>query len=493
MFLQSRWLVLAIVSSALLLIVIDMTVLYTALPRLTADLSASASQKLWIVNAYALVVAGLLPGSGALSDRYGAKVMFVSGLVVFGAASMLAAFSPSSEILILARVFLAIGAAMMMPATLSIIRQQFDDPQERAFAIGVWASIAAGGAAFGPVLGGILLEFFWWGSVFLINVPVVVIAFVAAIRLIPRNPANPNRPFDLVGSGQVLVGLVALVLAIKELGRADAVWSLAFLYLALSGSFLGLFYRRQRRASSPMVDFALFKNKEFSSGVIAALVACAALIGLELAISQRLQLAMALSPLQAGIAILPLPLAAFVAGPLAGLVMPRMGATRLLWSSMMVAGAGTLGLFFALDHGVLAQIAAFIVIGVGVGATMTAASSAILMNAPAESAGSAASIEEVSYEMGGAIGVAILGSAMAGIYTNAMSSSDVANAHPQIIDSFDAALAARATMPEEAATAMMDLALHAFNMSAMAAIAIAASLLLVSSAFILYRSRPAVM
>ncbi|MFA5538530.1 MAG: MFS transporter, partial [Gemmobacter sp.] len=168
---RNRWLVLAIVSSALFLIVIDMTVLYTALPRLTLDLDATASEKLWIVNAYPLVVAGLLPGLGTLGDRLGHKRLFMAGLVVFGAASLAAAFSPSPAALIAARVALAVGAAMMMPATLSIIRLTFTDEAERAFAIGIWAAVASGGAALGPVIGGLLLEWFWWGSVFLINVP----------------------------------------------------------------------------------------------------------------------------------------------------------------------------------------------------------------------------------------------------------------------------------------------------------------------------------
>ena len=195
-----RWLVLGILSSALLLIVIDMTVIYLALPSLTYELRATANEKLWIVNAYALTVAGLLPGMGALGDRFGHKRMFVAGLVVFGLASLGAAFSPSPALLIAARVALAVGAAMMMPATLAIIRHVFDDDRERALAFGIWAAIASGGAAFGPVVGGVLLEHFWWGSVFIINVPIVLLALVLALRWVPTRPGNPERPFDLLAS-----------------------------------------------------------------------------------------------------------------------------------------------------------------------------------------------------------------------------------------------------------------------------------------------------
>ena len=220
----NRWLVLAIVSSALFLIVVDMTVLYTALPRLTHDLAASASQKLWIVNAYPLVVAGLLPGLGTLGDRLGHRSLFLAGLVVFGIASLSAAYSPTPEALIGSRVLLAVGAAMMMPATLSIIRLTFTDDDERSFAIGIWAAVASGGAAFGPVIGGVMLEYFWWGSVFLINVPVVAAAFVLGYLIVPARRGDASRKWDIVASAQIMVGLIALAFAIKEVGRREATW-----------------------------------------------------------------------------------------------------------------------------------------------------------------------------------------------------------------------------------------------------------------------------
>ncbi|WP_379068872.1 MFS transporter [Mesorhizobium sp. UC74_2] len=336
---SNRWLVLAIVSSALFLIVIDMTVLYTALPTLTHELRATATEKLWIINAYPLVVAGLLPGVGTLGDRLGHKRMFLAGLVVFGLASLGAAFSQAPAWLIAARALLAVGAAMMMPATLSLIRLTFMDEKERAFAIGVWAAVASGGAAFGPVVGGALLEHFWWGSVFLINVPVVLVALLAGATLLPNRPGNSDHPWDLIGSIQVMIGLVGLTYAIKEIAKRDPSWPTAALTFTVGLITIVVFVRRQLASRTPLIDFSLFTNARFSAGVATAMVASAALIGVELVFSQRLQLVLGLSPLQAGLIILPIPLAAFVAGPLTGLALPRIGATRVLWSSLFLAGA----------------------------------------------------------------------------------------------------------------------------------------------------------
>lgn len=337
---HNRWLVLAIVSSALFLIVVDLTVLYTALPRLTHDLAATASEKLWILNAYPLVVAGLLPGCGTLGDRIGAKKLFMAGLLAFGAASLLAAFAPSSAILIAARALLAIGAAMMMPATLAIIRLTFTDEKERAFAIGIWAAVASGGAAFGPVIGGLLLEFFWWGSVFLINVPVVALAWLAAWLVLENRPGRASHPWDLLGSLQIMVGLIAMAYAIKELGKRAPAWEAALAAAVLAVIAFLLFARRQRRSTVPLIDFSLFRNGEFAAGVIAATLSSAALIGLELVFSQHLQLVRSLSPLEAGLLMLPIPLAAIVAGPSAGMALPRLGAQRVLWMSLALAGLG---------------------------------------------------------------------------------------------------------------------------------------------------------
>jgi len=484
-----RWLVLSILSSALLLIVIDMTVIYLALPSLTYELQASANEKLWIVNAYALTVAGLLPGMGALGDRFGHKRMFVAGLAVFGCASLGAAFSPSPQVLIGARVALAVGAAMMMPATLAIIRHVFEDTRERALAFGIWAAIASGGAAFGPVVGGVLLEHFWWGSVFIINVPIVMLALVLAVVWVPARPGNPKRPFDLLASLWVMGALVGLTLAIKEAGKADPS-ALQACIAAFTAIICALaFLRRQRQTDVPMIDFTLFRDRSFSAGVVTASVASAALMGMELVVSQRLQLVVGLSPLQAGLTILPIPLGAFIAGPLAGLALPRIGAERILSTSLALSAAGAL--LYLLGYGAeqWVQILSFSLLGFGVGAAMTAASSAMLLHAPPDRAGMAASIEEVSYELGGALGIAILGSVMSAVYTAAFITPAGMQALALARDSLDGALIAAETLPDAIAIPLISLAKGAFEGAFVTVMIVVVALLAVASAGVALSTR----
>jgi len=485
---RHRWLILAIISSALFLIVVDVTVLYLALPHLTQDLGASATQKLWIVNAYALTVAGLLPGAGALADRYGYKRMFMSGLVVFGTASLIAAFSPAPQALIAARVLLAVGAAMMMPATLAIIRHVFEDPHERGVAIGIWAAIASGGAALGPIVGGLMLEYFWWGSVFLLNVPVIVLAIVFAAIWIPKGQSNPDRPFDLLSSILIMVALVGLTFAIKELSTASrSLWQ-ALVALIASATAARLFVLRQSLTGVVLIDFRLFHNRVFSAGAMTALVACATLMGLELAISQRFQLVAGLSPLYAGLAILPIPLAAFFAGPLSGHFLQRIGVHRMLWLSLALTGIGFWGYLLVMTSTLWLQLPTFIMIGVGIGAAMTAASSAMLLNAPASQAGMAASIEEVSYEFGAALGIATLGSLLNSVYSSSLSIPHHAELDDTLIrsarDSIDLATAVSSSLPDALGGAVLSAAHRAFDQGFVVIMALCSAILLLSAAMI---------
>lgn len=464
-----RWWVLMVVSAGLLLITLDMSVLYTALPTLTEQLGASASEKLWIINAYPLVTAGLLLGAGTLGDRVGHKRMFLIGLVIFGGASVVAATAPSPGVLIAGRALLAVGAAAMMPATLSLIRVTFEDERERNVAIGVWGSMSVVGAALGPILGGLLLEYFWWGSVFLVNVPVVVLALVFGAWLAPGDTHRSDTPWDFMASLMVTAGLAGLVYTVKEVTKPDADLAHAVLSVLVSAAGFTLFVRRQRGRAHPLLDLSLLRNPAILSGVAAAALAMFATAGVQLILSQRLQLVVGVSPLYAGVIVAASAAGALPAGVVAGGLAHRTGPRPLIVGGLLTTGAGVL-LVLLLTPGVLLDISpghpawtvpGLVVAGVGTGLAMTAASAAIMGNAPAHRAGMAASVEEVSYELGSLFGVAVLGSALTSLYTVTLRLP--AGAPSSARDSLDRALEAAGTLPADRAGALLSAAHDAFD------------------------------
>lgn len=414
---KRRWWLLLTVGAGLLLITLDNSILYTALPTLTEELGASGSASLWIINAYPVVMAGLLLGAGTLGDRIGHRRMFVVGLLIFGLASLAAAFSVSPGMLIASRALLAVGAAAMMPATLALIRLSFNDVKERNIAIAIWGSLSVVGASLGPILGGLLLERFWWGSVFLINVPVVVAALIGTALVAPRNDADPSKKWDLLSSIQAMVGLVGTVLFIKELAHVPQNWPLiAGAAVAAVVGFV-LFVRRQRRMSEPLLDFSIFRNKAFTGGVLAAAFAMFTIAGAQLITTQRFQLVEGFSPLQAGLLVAAIALGALPSGLLGAAFLDTLG-LRLMISGGL--GVGALGLLLSItavatDTFAL-LVAGFVVTGLGLGGAFSVASSAIMGNAHPRKAGMAASVEEVSYEMGSLSAVAVLGSLLTFVY-----------------------------------------------------------------------------
>ncbi|MFI8947353.1 MFS transporter [Streptomyces sp. NPDC053750] len=436
---KRRWLLLTVVSAGLLLITLDNSILYAALPTLVEDLGASSSESLWIINAYPVVMAGLLLGSGTLGDRVGHRRMFLIGLVAFGTASLAAAFSSSPEALIAARAFLAVGAATMMPATLALIRVTFEDERERNVAIAVWGSLAIVGSGLGPIVSGVLLNHFWWGSVFLINVPVVIAAVIATLVLAPPNDADPSKRWDLISSLLALVTLVGLVIAIKETAKtspAPLVITTAVLAAAVGG---WAFARRQRRLPYPLLDFTIFRNPAFLAGVLAAGLSMFAIAGIQLVTTQRFQLVEGFTPLRAGLLVAAVALGALPTAMVGGAILHKVGLLPIVAGGLALAAAGAAVILASFDTSMGLLVAGLLLTGAGLGAAMSVASSAIMGNVPARRAGMASSVEEVSYEFGSLIAVALLGSLLTAVYSATINLP--AGVPNRARDSLDAALA----------------------------------------------------
>ena len=396
-----RWGFFAVVSLGLLMIGLDNSILYTALPALEHSYNATPEQGLWIINAYPLVLSGLLLGTGALGDRVGHRLMFIVGLAIFGLASLGAAFAPGPLELILARGMLGMGAAVMMPATLALIRLTFPDERERNTAIGIWGSVAVAGGALGPVVGGALIQHFWVGSVFLINVPIVVIALVLTVALAPENLPNLDKQWDVVSSFYALIALSGLTMAIKQAAQNPAT-TLAALAAAAVGAWL--FVRRQHRLADPLLTFDIFRSRLFTGGVLAAAGGMFVLAGAELMTTQKLQLVDALTPLAAGATVAVMALSAIPASVLGGAYLHKIGFLPLIAGGFFGAVVGAVALATGWTS------IGMVLLGLSAGSVMSVSSIAIIGSAPMHRSGMAAGVEEVSYELGTLITVALTGS-----------------------------------------------------------------------------------
>ncbi|KOV70105.1 MFS transporter [Streptomyces sp. MMG1121] len=415
----NRWVVLVVLCISLLLVALDATVLHVAVPAVTEDLRPGAMELLWIVDVYPLVCASLLILFGTLGDRIGRRRVLLLGYGLFGVASAVAAFAPTAGTLILARALLGVGGAMIMPATLSILRQVFPDRRERALAIGIWSAVAAVGAAVGPLLGGFLLEHFWWGAVFLVNIPLMLVSLPVGRILLPESRGESNGPWDVMGALMAAGGLFGVVLGVKRLGGGETpAGPFTVLPLLAGAALLFLFVRRQRRLPHPLVDLRMFRRPAFSTSVGCIVLAMLALVGLELIAAQYLQLVLGLSPLQTGLRLLPLTVAAMAAGLAGARMLRRFGPRRMVCAGFLLTAAAvvTLTAMGASDNAPL-LLSGFLLLGLGLETTLFGAYESMLSEAPVEQAGGAAAIGETSYQLGAGIGIALLGSVMNAAYT----------------------------------------------------------------------------
>ncbi|TXS28831.1 MFS transporter [Streptomyces sp. ms191] len=458
-----RWLALSVLVLAVLLVAVDATVLGLATPALSEDLKPSGTQLLWIGDIYSFVIAGLLVSMGSLGDRIGRKKLLLTGATAFGAVSVLNAYATSPEMMIVARALLGVAGATLMPATLALIRNIFHDPKERSLAIGIWGATASAGAAVGPVVGGALLQHFYWGSVFLINLPVMAVLVLVGIKLLPESRNPVAGPWDLISVGLSLVGVIGVVYAIKEVASHGMTWEVAAAAV-VGAACLHAFVRRQHALASPLLDMRLFKHRGFSGAVLADLLTVFGLSGLVFFLSQFLQLVQGREPLEAGLAELPAAIGAVVTGLIAGRY-----ARRYSVRAVVTGGLGAIGLALAVitlvhkETGYPLLGAALLVVGLGAGFSFTVTADVILSSVPKEQAGSASAVSETAYELGAALGIALLGSIVTGVYQGFTAPAGTpADTAAAAHESLGGAVEASAGLAPDAATALVSAAQESF-------------------------------
>ncbi|WP_159621496.1 MFS transporter [Ruania rhizosphaerae] len=415
---RRRWLALAVLMLPVLLVAVDNTVLNFALPQISEALQPTGTQLLWVIDIYPLVLAGLLVPMGAAADRFGRRRMLLIGSAGFALVSVGAAYAPTAAALIAARGLLGLFGAMLMPSTLSLLRHIFTDRQERRTAIAVWGAGFGGGAALGPVVGGFLLEHFWWGSVFLLAVVVLLPLLVLAPLFLPESADPRAQPVDAVSVLVVLAGMVALVLGVKTFAK-DGASIIAFGTFAVGLGLLTAFARRQRRVRHPMIELDLFRRGGFSGAVLINLLSVVALVGFLFFASQDLQLVHGLAPMRASLVLLPGVLGMVLAGLLAARLARRVRPVVIVTGGMLLSAGGYL--LVALGSADLTLLGvAFAMVAIGIGAAETLSNDLILSLVPAEKAGAASAISETAYEVGSVLGTAILGGLLTSAYTRSV-------------------------------------------------------------------------
>jgi EmrB/QacA subfamily drug resistance transporter len=412
-----RWFTLAVLCVSLLVIVIDNTIVNVALPTLQNDLGTSITGLQWVVDAYTLVFAGFLLTFGALGDRFGRKGALNIGLVVFAVASTAAAFANGVNELVGARAVMGLGAALIMPATLSIITNVFTDARERAVAIGIWSGVAGMAIALGPVAGGFLLEHFWWGSVFIVNLPIVVGALIAGRFLVPNSRSPEARPIDVVGAVLSVVGLLALVWGVIEAPSKG--WTSTPILAAFTLAVLAVaaFVAWERRYEHPMLNVRFFRNPRFTAASLTVTLVFFALIGFVFLATQYLQFVLGYSPLQAGIRTLPFALAMMVVAPVSSKVVEWLGTKRVVVAGMLVFAIGmVVASTSTVGSGYPRVAIAMVLLGSGMGLALAPSTESIMGALPRDEAGVGSAVNDTSREVGAALGVAVIGSMLSSIY-----------------------------------------------------------------------------
>ncbi|MER5885628.1 MFS transporter [Streptomyces sp. NPDC001941] len=413
---RREWTALAVLMLPLLLVSMDVSVLYFAVPAISADLAPGATQQLWILDVYGFVLAGLLITMGSLGDRIGRRRLLLAGAAVFGAASLAAAHAQGPGQLIAARALLGVGGAALMPSTLALIRNLFRDDAQRAKAVTAWTAVMASGISLGPVVSGALLEHFWWGSVFLLNLPAMALLLVLGPLLLPESRSAAGGRFDALGSVLSLAALLPVIHGVKELARGG--WRPLPAAGIAAGLVLGaLFVARQRRAEHPMVDLALLRTRAYGGAVLANLMAMFATVGFAVFLTQYLQSVLGQSPFEAALWSVVPSVGVMAAAPGAAALATRVDRAYVIGGGFGFSVLGFAALMWLrTDSPLWFVLAAATVYASGLVAAMTLANELALGAAPPERAGSAAAVLESGTELGGALGMAVLGSVGAAVY-----------------------------------------------------------------------------
>lgn len=421
---ERRWLILGVLCLSLLIIVMDNTILNVAIPSLITDLGASNSEIQWIIDSYVLVFAGLLLTAGSLSDRFGRKGALQFGIVLFGLGSAGAALSNSATQLIATRAFMGIGGALIMPATLSILMNVFRDPTERGRAIAVWAGFSGLGVAIGPMTGGFLLEHFSWHSVFWVNLPLGISALVLGAFFVPTSRDPQQGKLDPIGALLSIVGLAGMLFGIIE-GPAEG-WTHGTVIagFAVGGIALAVFVYWELHTANPMLDMSVFRNARFSAASGTITLVFFAMFGSLFLMTQYWQLVHGYTPLEAGVRLLPQAMTMMIVAPASARLVERLGTKRVVLSGLllMVTGVGLLS-FIAPETPYVVVISFLVVMSIGMGMTMAPATESVMGSLPREKAGVGSAINDTTRQVGGALGVAIIGSAVSSVYRNSVSDS----------------------------------------------------------------------
>ncbi|AXB42632.1 MFS transporter [Amycolatopsis albispora] len=464
---RREWLGLATLALPTLLIALDMNVLGLAVPALSADLKPTGTELLWINDIYGFLIAGFLITMGTLGDKIGRRRLLLIGGAAFGVASAVAAFSASAEMLIVARAALGIAGATLMPSTMSLIRNLFHDPAQRTVAISVWMTSFTAGSALGPLLGAVLLENFWWGSVFLLGVPVMLLLLVFGPILLPESRNDDAGGVDLASVALSLTGMLATVYGLKKLAEAGFSWTAA---AAFTGGLLVLytFVRRQRTLRAPLLDLGLFANRGFTASITVQTLAVFGVAGGFFFVAQYLQLVLGLSPLEAGLWTVPSTVAGVAGTMLAPAIVRRVRAAYVLGGGMVLAVAGFVLLTFTEpDSGIAAVVTGFALLSFGFGPAMTVTTDLIMASAPPERTGAASALSETGSELGMALGIAILGSIGTAVYRIGVIEGTPAGIPPELAtvahDTLGGAVTIAAELPPGTAEQLLTVARTAFT------------------------------